>query len=665
MTLLASQETTFKHQAIKPAVLVFLILLTLGLALFFPAGGHLLIDEGIYHMMVRSFALDGSLSVWNGFEEFPTPELSFPMLREHDGQLFSQYPHLSTILATPFYWLAGFQGLTILNALAFIAVVGLTFQLARTLFDDRDLALNAGLILTLSTYAWQYSQAAWPHTLAMLFVTGAVYLTVLALRSPNRNQSLLLSLAAGLVTGFGLGVRLDTIFALPAVVLPFAFVSPWRPLHALAACIGVLPGLAMLAALNQIKFDTWSPFSYGVTGSGLASGLTPYLPIAGVGIAGVAAVWLATRPAGQAWLEAHRGKAALGLALLVLGLGLTPFGWHFVSKLGHGLYQLVVDLRVRDIALGGPGLTRTPSGGMIYLDSLKKALLQSCPYLVVMVLPLAAFLLRRKERSALGVLLLVPPAYIVVYSYLAWHGGLAFHLRYFLPIFPFTSILTAYAWRELVQGLSPQWLRLVAISGLAVVACYLFFVAGRDFSLPQEETVYLTVPMALASTLLVLAAAYLYRGREVGLVLRGATATALVVGLIWAGMVAFTHDAPRSYAWRQLRGDLVRNLASHVEPDSIVFASINDDIWGLLEVRRVRLATPSYDDYKDFRPLVDHHLQAGRPVYLWLYPDFAAAIEERNLLEALHRETLYQHRLGVLVRVSAPRGNPSPTLPSS
>ena len=126
--------------------------------------------------MARSFADSFSLSVWNGYEQFPSPELVLTQTKVYEGRLIPQYPYLSTVLSYPFYRLAGFQGLIILNAIAFVATVGLCFLIARKLFQDTSLALNACLILILATYAWEFSQAAWPHALSMLFVTASVYL---------------------------------------------------------------------------------------------------------------------------------------------------------------------------------------------------------------------------------------------------------------------------------------------------------------------------------------------------------------------------------------------------------------------------------------------------------------------------------------------------------
>ena len=147
------------------AILLVACALTLVISVLFVTGGHLSVDEGVYHMMSRSFAASGGLGIWNGYEEFPSPELLPPVARVHEGQLFPAYPYLSTVLAAPLYRVAGYRGLFILNAVAFVGVVGLGYLIARALWRDTQLALNACLILIFATFAWQYSQTAWPHAL--------------------------------------------------------------------------------------------------------------------------------------------------------------------------------------------------------------------------------------------------------------------------------------------------------------------------------------------------------------------------------------------------------------------------------------------------------------------------------------------------------------------
>ena len=107
--------------------------MTLAALIFFNGGGHLSVDEGVYHMMAQSFSTTGGLSVWNGYQEFASPELVLPVLRVHEGLLFPAYPYLFPVLAAPFYWLAGYQGLFIFNALACLGVVALTFVITQKL----------------------------------------------------------------------------------------------------------------------------------------------------------------------------------------------------------------------------------------------------------------------------------------------------------------------------------------------------------------------------------------------------------------------------------------------------------------------------------------------------------------------------------------------------
>ena len=661
MTLAPTHTAASRGRKVKWLVLILAACLTLAAALLFPALGHFSVDEIVYDMMALNLWSTGGLTVWNGYEEFASPELSLPILQIHDGRLVSQYPYLSTILVAPFYGLFGYQALIVLNAVSFVAVLGLVFLIARTLFRDADLALNASLILTFGSFAWQYSQAAWPHALSMLFVTGAFYAAISAFHADDRRKAVLLSCAAGLIVGLGTGVRLDVIFVLPAVVLPFVFANPWRPLQSLAACAGMVPGLAMLAATNYAKFGSANPFSYGVTGSGAASSPLLYLPVTALGLAVAAAAWAASRPSGRSWLAKHRLAAGLGAVVLLVAMAATPILWQTIVKLANGAYQLLVDLRVRDIGIAEPGLSRGPSGGMVYLEGLKKSLLQSCPYLAALALPIMVFLRGGQDRAALGALLLPPAAFIGVYAYFAWHGGQSHNLRYFVPVLPFTSILAAYAWQRLAGNLPSRWRLIGVAAGLAILLLYRFLASGADFTLDRQEGVLLTAPLALAAITFLSVAGCIGLGGRAGAGLRGAAAAGIVAGLVWAGLVAVTHDAYQSYTWRKLRGDRAHALAPHIASNSILFVMVADDFYGLARAARARLATPRLDDFRDFRPLIDFHLQAGRAVYLWLDPAMRAVIEERNLLGSLSTRDIYLTEDSTLVEVTRAPGQARPS----
>ena len=642
---------------IKVVLLLTLLLAHAIFSIFFAAPGHYSIDEGMYHFMARDLVANGSLMLWNGYEEFPVRTLlpGFALVQP-DGTLASQYPHISTFLAAPFYWMLGFRGLFALNALAFAGTVGLCFLIARRLFRDVALALNACLILSLATFAWQYSQAAWPHALSMFIVALAVYCAVAGYQASARRGEIALAFLAGLVLGIGVGVRLDAVFALPAILMPFLFVVPSRPMAALAAGLGLLPALLLLAAINQAKFGIFSPFTYGYAGGGGATGgIGGYLPMAIAGAASAIGAWAATRPAGREILARYRW-AAIGGVVLLAGLALLiPQGWAMLARLADGAGQLLVDLRFRDLAIREGGLARSPDGALIYLGSFKKSLLQSAPYLVAIILPLATFL-RGRDAIALGIALLVPAAYVTVYSYFAWHGGQAVNLRYFVPTLPFLAILTAYAWRQLAPALGRIWIDLGAVGGIATAILHLGAVYPEPPAPPVQETIYLTAPLALAAITAILLLAVLAIPQERAPHLRAATAVMLLVGLVWGGSVGFAYDFRQVYSIRQGRAALTKEVAPLVRADSVFFMPPTDSFFGLIDTPRVRLSTPLADNYESFRPLADFHLAAGHGVYLWVSGLNIGILQNRGLLTGFQTRPIYRGYGGMLLQLDPAAG---------
>jgi hypothetical protein len=213
--------------------------------------------------MAKSFHQTGGLALRNGWDDAPARELAHRFIKVHNGKLYPQYPYLFPVLAWPVYSVGGFFGLFVLNSVSFIGIVALCFSTAKRLFLDVNLALNACLILILATFAWEYSQAAWPHALALLFVLGSFRLMVGAFYAVTERNAILMALAAGLVAGFAPGVRIDAILILPCLVLPFLFVRPWRPRQAIMIISGAIPGLMLLGVTSFAKFGVIDPLSYG------------------------------------------------------------------------------------------------------------------------------------------------------------------------------------------------------------------------------------------------------------------------------------------------------------------------------------------------------------------------------------------------------------------
>lgn len=636
----------------KITTVLSICLLTVMVALLFPSGGHISVDEGTYNLMARGFAETGKFVLWNGYEDFPSPELSFQVVHAHEGRLVSQYPDVYTLLATPFYFLWGYDGLFVLSALAFVGVVALTFWMARRLFGATELAVNACLILTLATFAWEYSQATMPHALSALFVAGSASLCVAAFTQAAQPRSLLLALGSGLVLGFGVGVRLDVIFAAPAMTVPYLFLRPWRPSHLLACTLGAVPGLALLAVFNLAKFGTFAPFSYGASQPIETEQLISYLIILAAGAAVLALVLFATSPSGRRLIHQRRRTFLLGLGLLLAAVLISPQGQALALRFADGLYQLLIDFRIRDLDLHQGGLSRGPSGGMIYLGGLKKSLLQSCPYLAALVVPLLALFRHRSEhRMSLAFLFLAPVGYVGVYSYFAWHGALAMNLRYFVPFLPFTSILAAYAWREISVGLEARQRRKLLFICLCLSLAYIVFIVPRPSALAEQEVILLTLPMMLAGALLVLLLLERFVQAEQRRILRRAAAAVFSVALTWSGVVAFTYDLPRSYLTRQSRAELTESIVPLIESDSLLFVPPSASLYRLFEYDRVRIATPHFDDFQSFEALLKFHLGVGRPVYAWLDKLLTEGLKEHGLWAHLRYVPLVDHERGRLVRI--------------
>ncbi len=536
---------------------------------------------------------------------------------------FPQYPYLFPVLTLPFYRLAGFYGLFLFNALAFVGLVALVFAIAFKLFRDRNLALNSCLILILATYAWEYSQAAWPHATAAFFVTAAFYLAVRAYFADTLGPRLLFALAAGLTSGFAPGIRMDAFLVLPCLLLPFLFARPWRPLETVVILAGTLPGIAVLSVTNYIKFGVLSPFSYG-TGFG---GHTPSVPIGLMLllVAVLAGAWVLSRsPVVE--LMKSRKILVIGLAIaLAVAAALIPATRALIVKVLSGAYMMIVDLRIHDMNIREPSLERTPGGALVYIGGLKKSLLQSLPYLVALVIPLFALRRRNADSPGLAMLFLMPVATAGFFAYGRDHGGLCLNLRFFLAVLPFTSILAAYAIRDLQQSWGTH-ISMVAATVVAILTAVGFFLLTSELpkSLNDLEFPLLGLPLLMAGFLLVLLIAGELIKVEGVRLLRTTAWVLLIAAMVWSGLVALFYDYPQHRKQRVINYEIGEKVLPLIPPDSMFFtAPFIDPFMRLIEKDRVRIGFPGQDKFEDFPKLVEFHLKAGRrvfaafPVALW------------------------------------------------
>lgn len=615
----------------KIFVLIVLAVAHLVATVWLVAPGYLSIDEAIYHLMLKNFAATGGLEIWTGYQEFPSWELAHQFLRVHFGRPVSQYPYLFPVVGLPFFKLAGFYGLFILNSLAFVGVVALCFALAHTLFGDTDLALNSCLVLILSTFAWEYSQAAWPHMTSLLFIMAAFYLVVRAFFGNPGRVRWLSAIGAGLIAGFAPGIRMDAFLFLPCLLLPFLFAKPWRPMEAILICLAAAPGVAVLSVTNYVKFGVLSPISYGTA----LSGDTPSVPIPLVAGAGgvLLAAWVMTREALTPIMR-HRGRIFLGavIAGLIL-LVLVPQLRDTLVRVLKGVKIMWVDLRFLDPHAVEQALSRTPQGGLLYMGALKKSLLQSMPYLAVLALPLV-MLARRTEDFGRLVILLLPLAILTsFFAYTRDHGGLCLNLRFFLPVLPFTSILTAYAMRHMQSQWQMRfgpvgWVSLIVLT----LAAYILFVGHLIRSWQEMEFVLLVIPLLMCGFLLcLLVAGELLKVQAVEL-LQKAAWTLLIVALTWSSAVAFFYDYPRHRRQRATNYSVGGQALRVVPPDSVLFtAPYIDPFMRLIEQDRVRIALPGLDNFADFPRIVEFYLNKGKRVFAVFPNKFWKTLKQGSL----------------------------------
>ena len=332
-------------------------------------------------------------------------------------------------------------------------------------------------------------------------------------------------------------------------------------------------------------------------------------------------------------LRLYKRPAIFMTILLIVILALIPKVRKTVGKPLSGAFQLIVDFRVRDLDIKESGLSRSQGGGMVYISGLKKSLLQSCPYLVMLIIPLLGIVRLDKEYVPLTILFLIPLIFISFYSYHhAWHGGLCLNLRYFVPILPFTSILSAYAWRKLSGNLNWQWGRLPLL--LILLTSLLFLILSRTlFYIDQQEFYCLNFPLLLALLLIILLLAFEKFVKLNWHLISHTTVAILLAAMIWSGLMAFFYDYLRERHHRQFNLNVAGSAAKIVSDNSILFTNQVDSFFGLIERRRVRIAHPSKDDFHDFTALVAYHLHEGHSVYAAFHPIEWGIINKAGFLD--------------------------------
>jgi len=573
--------------------------------------GYLSVDEVVYNLMAKNFSSSWTLSIWNGYEEFPSPELAWNFIIPCKGRLVPQYPHLFTILSAPFYSTAGFAGLFYANAAAYLGVLMFAYAIAKQLFHDHNLALNAVLILIFGTFAWEYSQAAWPHMSGLLFTMGTFYFGLRARDAGSSKQGYRFAIAAGLIAGLAPGMRVDCLLVLPCVMGMFFFARPCQMRGLIAFVLGALPGLLVLSWLNLAKFNLFLPVSYG--------GNLPF-PTMFVFVAGAIAllIWAGSRPPLAGVLRRNMKSLLLVVVVGTAILAFLPLTGPIVQRVANDAYTQIVDIRHAGFRFKSPAMSRSVGGGILYMGAHKKALLQSMPFLCILLIPAICIVRGRTESTRLWCAAVIPIGVLGFFSFMPLeYGGLCLNLRYFLIALPFLAMLSAYATRYMVENWGMA-LDGTAISAVAVAtgAAYFSITQVMSPTVDKLEMPLLTVPIVLAVALLLFAGFGEIRASRAGRFARQAAWVVLVIAMIWSGLTAWTYDYHHHRRQRVENYNTGETVRSLVPAESMFFtAPAIDPFMRIVESDNVRIGFPKRDGFRDFPKLVKFHLDHGRRVF--------------------------------------------------
>jgi hypothetical protein len=547
----------------RRALLLVLLLLGAAAALAI-LPGVFTIDEDNYLAWIVSLRAGGLTLPGTGGLPWSPELLSFDPVASAraPGAIASVVPPLYALFALPFSVL-GFFGLALPNLAAWLVTTALIYRSARRLGTSQAAAWIGALAFALAGFSVEYAVGVWPHALSACLCFAAF---VTALRAAEDGPTGWAWLA-GLLAGLAAGVRYQNAAMAGMIGLVVMATSVRKLRSTVGFGLGILLPLSISTVANGLRAGIWHPFSKG------------------------------------------RGYAAVG------GLSASVSRWDPVrSALGR-----VVDFSIypRDSFWTDMGGRYGQSGALLLLSAVKKALLQSAPW--ILIVAAAAFLswmpwssgsrreakdaARTAERSIATII-----AGLVLMFGLAGTGrqeGWSNSQRYLFDLVPFAALLVAM----LVDRCGMRW-KEVALGagggGLLGAIPLLFSPASftRQWSL-------LRVPLVLA-----LLATLLWLAARRWTLFRRPAAWGLGACLGWAAVVHLGDDLPAARALREMnygRLQTMETLLPQCRAALFTFKAV--PLGPLLLDRDVVLADTAIDDGRDAGMLVEAFQRAGRRVF--------------------------------------------------
>ena len=419
--------------------------------------GPFIIDECHYLVTVTGLS-QGRLTV-PGTEGYkPNVELFYfdPVAKgrkDHRTPADSTAPALYAPLALPFSFF-GWRGLVALNILAYLLCAVLVFTYSARHATSPRTPYVAIVTFMFGTYCLEYAQGLWPHMLSMCLVMAALVLSDMV-RSGARSRWAAL---AGLSGGVATGIRYQNLLYAGATGLSLLLWAPDRVTASAQYSLGVLGPLLASSLMNRLRNGWWNPVSKG-----------PYY----------------LQSLGR---QARKVKPLRPLRVL----------W---AKLFDFTHHPPVQFMVREGGIGAYLLHTT----------LKRALVQSCPWALTAMAALAGSWRRRaahalQQRELRVITLLVAPL-LLMFAVAGWRrtDGFCYKQRYFIDLLPMLAVALAWA-AERAPLARPHLLAGAMLGANGALAFFLL-----DYKEPLRHVGLLYAPLLLAFALL---AAWLMAGRK-------------------------------------------------------------------------------------------------------------------------------------------------------
>lgn len=498
-------------------------------------------------------------------------------------------PPLYAAFARPFVTF-GWRGLVALNVLALLAAAVLVRRLATTGGLQAKDGWAAAAVFLAGSYVIEYAQGVWAHCLALALTTAGAVL-VAALVEGRAATPLRHAWAAGLLLGLAAGVRYQDVVVAAALGIGVLLWATPRLRATLAYGAGLALPLAASSGLNFLRHGSWNPISKGGRYLAPTSGGEVGHPLVDM----VRTAWFmvvdhATRPPLKAPLQR---------------------GW-WTQDVESGV-----------ILVGG---------------AVKKALLQSSPWVILALAVLATAWLRRPPAGGpVRTLRLISLVAAMVLGSFAAAGsrrtdGLCFNQRYLLELMPLLAVAFVWSLSGLRAG-RRAWAYGALAGALAAEALLAAAPAGSARLLALRW-----LPLALAAALLLAwiawrraPAAWASRGQRRATAAARAVATLAGASLGWSLLVHLGEDLVTSREYRRTNLERSETLAAATPPRAALFAYWwYSDAAGPLYLDRSRdLVT--LDVARDVGEAAQRTIAAavaqGRPVLL--FGRFPPELEER------------------------------------